>query len=460
MSVLSDDIKAKWLFGSTVPFAEPAWARGCPSPYYNDSHRRLRAAMRSWVDENLMPHTLELESSAVLPDSLYEKAAKDGLIMPMASGARIPQEWRGKYPIIGNVSPEEWDGFHDLVIHDEFGRVGGIGIENGLVGGAVLSVPALQKYGSQHIKDIIIPSILSGRSRIALAITEPGAGSDVQGVQTEAKVSSDGSHFIVDGEKKWITSGMYAHYFLTMVREATGEFTLLVIPRTDGLTTKHITLSGSTAAGTAFVDFENVKVPMNMVVGERGQGLKYVMSNFNHEVGASALSLKTVANVKQRLFIGMQALRCARVCLEDSISHAMNRETFGKKLVDHPVLRLKIANMSRETEALQAWSLIYQISQLSSEESVFLLAGTTGQLKAHAGIVLEYVVREAIQIMGGIGLTRGGRGERVERIWRDVKAITIPGGSEEILLEFATRRALNVTAQLRAEEAKVGKNKL
>ncbi|KAK4864776.1 hypothetical protein LT330_001399 [Penicillium expansum] len=398
--------------------------------------------MRLWVEENLLPHTLEWEQSPSLPDSLYEKAAKDGLIMPMAAGAEIPQEWRGKYPIIGNVTPEEWDGFHDFIIHDEFGRVGGIGIENGLVGGPVLSVPALRKYGSQKIKDVVIPDILSGHLRVALAITEPGAGSDVQGVQTEARVSEDGLHFIVDGEKKWITSGMYAHYFVTLVKETTGEFTLLVIPRTEGVTTTHITLSGSTAAGTAFVDFENVQVPMDMVVGQRGQGLKYIMSNFNHE----------------RLFIGMQALRCARVCLEDSINHAMNRETFGKKLVDHPVIRLKIANMSRETEALQA--LIYQLSQLSSEEAVLLLAGTTAQLKAHAGIVLEHVAREAIQIMGGIGLTRGGRGERVERIWRDVKAITVPGGSEEILLDLATRRALNVTAKLRAEEAEVGKHKL
>lgn len=104
--------------------------------------------------------------------------------------------------------------------------------------------------------------------------------------------------------------------------------------------------------------------------------------------------------------------------------------------------------------------MIYQLSQLSSEEAVLLLAGTTAQLKAHAGIVLEHVAREAIQIMGGIGLTRGGRGERVERIWRDVKAITVPGGSEEILLDLATRRALNVTAKLRAGEAEVGKHKL
>jgi alkylation response protein AidB-like acyl-CoA dehydrogenase len=112
---------------------------------------------------------------------------------------------------------------------------------------------------------------------------------------------------------------MYAHYFLTLVKETTGGFTLLVIPRTDGVTTRHITLSGSTAAGTAFVDFDNVQVPMDMVVGERGRGLKYIMSNFNHEVCAFALSLKTETDITQRLFIGVQALRCARVCLEDAI---------------------------------------------------------------------------------------------------------------------------------------------
>lgn len=101
-------------------------------------------------------------------------------------------------------------------------------------------------------------------------------------------------------------------------------------------------------------------------------------------------------------------------------------------------------------EMLSCQSLIYQLGHLSTAEGEFLLAGTTAQIKAHSGIVLEHVVREAIQIMGGVGLTRGaGRGERVERIWRDVKAITVPGGSEEVMLDLATRRALNVTAELR-----------
>jgi alkylation response protein AidB-like acyl-CoA dehydrogenase len=83
---------------------------------------------------------------------------------------------------------------------------------------------------------------------------------------------------------------MYADYFLTLVKETTGEFTLLVIPRGEGLTTKHMTMSGSTAAGTAFVDMDDVKVSLDMIVGERGKGLKYIMSNFNHEVSQQFLT--------------------------------------------------------------------------------------------------------------------------------------------------------------------------
>ncbi|CAH0015651.1 unnamed protein product [Clonostachys rhizophaga] len=304
------------------------------------------------ISYNLMPHTMEWKASQMLPNYLYKKAAEDGVVMPMAAGPEIPQEWRGTYPIIGNVAPEEWNGFHGLIIHDEFGRVGGIGIENGLVGG--------KKYGLQKIKDIF-----SAKPR------------------------------------QWITSGMYSDYLVTLVKEMTGEYMLLVVQRREGLMTKHITLSGLTAAGTAFVDFDNVKVPMNMVVGQCGQGFSY----------------------------------------------AMNRGVFGKKLIDYSVIRLKMANMSWETEALQLWveSVIFQLPKPTLEEGVLLLAGITAQLKAYSGIVLETVASEVIQIMGGIGLTRGGWGERVECIWRDVKVIVIPGGSEDSLLNLGSRWTVKIS---------------
>lgn len=125
--------------------------------------------------------------------------------------------------------------------------------------------------------------------------------------------------------------------------------------------------------------------------------------------------------------------------------------------------------MARETEALQSWievylpasastmpqltpsqSLIFQLGSLSTSDADMLLAGQIAQLKAHSGIVLQNVVRDAIQILGGIGLTRGGRGERVERIWRDVKGISVPGGSEEIMLDLSVRRAIKASKILEA----------
>ncbi|KAH6642758.1 acyl-CoA dehydrogenase [Boeremia exigua] len=441
MSSKSNKEPDQWTFGSRIPYAENSWAAGAPSPYYNDSHRRLRKALRTWMENKIIPHVSEWEVTANIPDSVYQEAARAGILLPTASGKSIDPTLAKRYPIIGNIDPGEWDGFHDFILHDEFGRVGGIGLENGLLGGATLCTPAIMKFGSKSLKDAILDDVLSGKARLALAITEPEAGSDVRGLQTEAVVCPDGKAFIVNGQKKWITGGMYATYFLTLVKEVSGSFTLIVAKRSKGLSTRHMVMSGSNSAGTAFVDFDDVYVPLDMVVGERGQGLKYIMSNFNHE----------------RLFIAMQSMRCSRVCLEDSISFALTRETFGKRLIDHPVIRYKVANMSRQVEALGAWleSLIFQLQNLSPTEADFLLAGTTAQIKAHSGIVLELVVRDAVQMMGGLGLTRGGRGERVERIWRDVKAITVPGGSEEIMLDLSARRAIKIYEEIQKSAAKL-----
>ncbi|GAB1217435.1 hypothetical protein ATERTT37_006674 [Aspergillus terreus] len=136
--------------------------------------------------------------------------------------------------------------------------------------------------------------------------------------------------------------------------------------------------------------------------------------------------------------------------------HAITRKTFGQKLVAHAaVVRHKLAHIAREVEALQSWieTLVYQLGHLNETDAIALLAGQTAQLKAHSGIVLERVASQAIQLMGGLGLTRGGRGERLERIWRDVKAITIPGGSEDILLDLSIRWAVRwLTGSMKTRE--------
>jgi alkylation response protein AidB-like acyl-CoA dehydrogenase len=110
----------------------------------------------------------------------------------------------------------------------------------------------------------------------------------------------------------------------------------------------------------------------------------------------------------------------------------MRREVFGKKLIENPVTRYEIGHMARQVESLQAWieMLLYQTDKLSIEQSNAMLGGQTAALKAHAGIVLEYVCSGCTQLLGGLGLTRGGTGARIEQIWREVKAFTIPGGAQ------------------------------
>lgn len=154
------------------------------------------------------------------------------------------------------------------------------------------------------------------------------------------------------------------------------------------------------------------------------------MTNFNHE----------------RMGIVIQCVRFSRVCYEESMKYAHKRRTFGKKLVEHPVIRMKLAHMARQIEATYSWmeSLIYQTLLMDETEAMLKLGGAIAGLKAQATITFEFCAREASQIFGGLSYSRGGQGAKVERLYRDVRAYAIPGGSEEIMLDLSIRQALRV----------------
>jgi alkylation response protein AidB-like acyl-CoA dehydrogenase len=155
-----------------------------------------------------------------------------------------------------------------------------------------------------------------------------------------------------------------------------------------------------------------------------------VMTNFNHE----------------RIGIIIQCLRFSRVCYSEAMSYAHKRRTFGKKLIDHPVIRLKLAHMARQIEASYNWleNLIYQCNVMNETEAMLKLGGAIAGLKAQATVTFEFCAREASQIFGGLSYSRGGQGGKVERLYRDVRAYAIPGGSEEIMLDLSIRQALRV----------------
>ena len=260
------------------------------------------------------------------------------------------------------------------------------------------------------------------------------AGSDVANINCEAKLTPDGKHYIVNGEKKWITNGIWSEYFTTAVRTGgpgmEGISVLLIERSHGGVSTRKMDCQGVWSSGTTYITFEDTKVPVENLIGKKNQGFKVIMTNFNHE----------------RIGIIIQCLRFSRVCYEESIKYAHKRKTFGKRLIDHPVIRLKLAHMVRQIEASWSWleNLIYQCEKMGEMEAMLKLGGAIASLKAQATTTLEFCAREASQIFGGLSYSRGGQGGKIERIYRDVRAYAIPGGSEEIMLDLSIRQALRV----------------
>lgn len=303
-----------------------------------------------------MNHSDTWEAAGQIPESIYAQCARDGLLVPISAGNRIPTEWT-QYGIIAGIKASEWDGFHDFILWDELLRAGSIA---SIFIGLVVGAPPLRHFASEWLKSKILPEILTGSKRICLAVTEPDAGSDVRNVKTTATKSADGKKYVVNGEKKWITNGMYSDYFMTLVRTGgagADGLSLLLIPRSAGLRTRKIEVGVGSLSATTYVIFEDVEVPVEYLVGEEGKGFRYTMSNFNHE----------------RLWIAFQAIRGCRTAIEDAMGWAMKREAFGKRLIEQPVVRFRFGHMGRQVEALQAWieQVIYELEQLSDADGLY-----------------------------------------------------------------------------------------
>ncbi|ORZ40013.1 acyl-CoA dehydrogenase/oxidase [Catenaria anguillulae PL171] len=431
-----DDLQGS--FGDLIPYADPSWYQDFHSPYYKDSHRKVRAFMRQFVEKEMMPYCHEWDEAKKLPRDLFLKAGKAGILQAVA-GPLCPEYFVA--PLPAGIPAEEWDVFHEFIVCDELCRTGSGGAVWGLIGGLGIGMPPVIMFGSDFLKQKVLPGCYSGEKNMCLCVTEPHAGSDVANIKTEARLTPDGKYYILNGEKKWITNGAFADYFSVACRtggEGMGGISMLLVERTmPGVTTRQMQCSGMWASGTGYITFEDVKVPVENLIGQENKGFKYIMKNFNHE----------------RMGIVIQATRFARVCFEEAIKHANRRRTFGKKLIQHDVIRNKLAQMAHRIETVHSWmeSLMYQSMHMSEQEQMLRLGGPIALCKAASTQMFEYVAREAAQIFGGLAYTRGGQAEKVERLYREVRAYAIPGGSEEIMLDLGMRQSFKVAQILGAK---------
>ncbi|KIP11170.1 hypothetical protein PHLGIDRAFT_18086 [Phlebiopsis gigantea 11061_1 CR5-6] len=411
---------------SKVPYAEPTWlSEGYHSPYYKESHRRLQKAMRQFVDEVIYPDAQAREEDGKRPsaDVIQKMAAVELHAMRLGPGKHL----KGRVLMGGIVTPEEFDYFHELVITQELSRVGARGYGDGLQGGAVIGLPPVLNFGNPELRKRVADDVLSGKKFISLAISEAFAGSDVQGLKTTAKKTEDGKHWIINGTKKWITNGAFSDYFTVGCKTDDG-FTVIFVERSDGVETKSIKTSYSPTAGTAYITFDNVKVPVENTLGPEGGGIFVILSNFNHE----------------RWVMCCSSARTQRVIIEECLKWTAQRKAFGKPLNSLAVIRSKLAAMMARAESVQSWleNITYQMNNMSYKEQAQKLAGPIGLLKMYSTRCAQDTARDAVQIFGGRGITRTGMGRFIEHYYRTVTFDSLLGGAEDVLGDLGVRQAI------------------
>lgn len=374
------------------------------NPNITSEHEEWRAQLRRFVDAEIMPYAEEWDEAGEIPIDLWPKAAAVGLL-----GLGYPEQY-------GGTPGDVW---LTQIATEELSRVGVGGVNASLMVHGI-GLPPVINWGSEAMKEQVAPPVLRGEAWISLGITEPGGGSDVASLQTTAV--RDGDHFIVNGSKTYITGGMRANWVSTAVRTggegATGVSMLLIPTDVPGFSRTALERKqGWWASDTATLYFDDLRVPVDHLIGEENQGFKVIMTNFNAERMAMA--------------VGMEAY--ARVCMEEAVAWARERKTFGKRLADHQVIRHKIAMMKQKINATQAYIRCCNESIEAGNPDPADIA----LLKVQASEVMEFCAREALQIMGGIGYMRGCRSER---LYREVRVNAIGGGSEEIMRDLASRQ--------------------
>lgn len=419
---------------TVTPFGESSAFRGWKSPYFTERHVRIKKDVRKKLMEEIIPLCEDCDALNEDPSNeVFRKMGELGLLAARMGPSAKPFVKALGISLPGGISPDELDYFTRYIVNYEFYGNMPVGLSDGLSAGINIGLPPILYFGTEAQKQKFVPPVLLGEKRICLAITEPSGGSDVAGLLTTAKLSADGTHYVVNGIKKWITGGTGADIFVTAVR--TGKaghngLSFLVIERSEGVTTSKIKTSYSGAASTALVMFENVKVPRENLVGPENGAFKMIMANFNHE----------------RWLIVHSFLGPIRRVVADCYRWAMQRRAFGKRLVDQPVIRYKLAEMTAAIESIDAWaeSITYQMEKMPFKDQMEQLAAPIALLKFHTTRCCVMIADNACQIFGGRAVTRTGMGKRIEEFQRGYKIPAIYGGSEEIMADVAVRQSVAI----------------
>ncbi len=375
------------------------------SEYFNETHSQVRDSVRKMVQEHILPHIDEWEEAGTFPRELYNEAGRTGFF-----GIGYPEA-------LGGIA--EGDVFMKIAATEELMRCGSGGLVASL-GSLDIGLPPIVKWGSDELKERIVPSVLSGEKIAALAITEPNGGSDVANLKTRAV--SDGDFYRVTGSKTFITSGIRADYYTVAVRtggDGYGGISLLLMEKgMPGFTTgKPLKKHGWWASDTAELFFDDVKVPKSNLIGSENAGFFVIMTNFQME----------------RLNLAVMANMTSQMALEEALRYAHERSAFGKPLAKMQVIRHKLADMATQVEASREFT--YRVAARIQAGIPSVKEGSMAN--NFASKVSDFTTHEAVQIFGGMGFMRE---TLVKRLSRDNRILSIGGGTYEIMNEVIAKQ--------------------
>lgn len=375
------------------------------SPFLTAKHQAWRQQLRSFVDKEIERNLNAWDAAGTFPDSLYTKAAAAGIL-----GMGFPVDLGG--------TGTDIDLYHRIIFAEELYRLGS-GVVFADLATHWIGLPPVIALGDASFRESVARPVLSGERQIAFAVTEPSGGSDVGGFTTTAE--RDGDCYVVNGAKTLISGAMRADFLLVAARTGgpgVGGLSLLLIDaHSPGVSRGPVPGLAWYNANNGWLRFDNVRVPLENLIGEENRGFAGLANQFNIE-----------------RFSGISAtLAMARTAVAEAIAWGRERHTFGKRLVDHQVIRHKIIDMIQRINTSYAYLDVLVWRFENGEVPVADLA----MLKIQATTTLEYCARECLQVLGGRAYT----GEnRVERIYREARTFVIGGGAEEVLRDLAGRQ--------------------
>jgi acyl-CoA dehydrogenase len=370
----------------------------------DESHELFRQTCLRFAKQKIAPYVAEWEEAGSFPRELYRDAAQAGLL-----GVSYPQELGGG----------GGDMLHALIATETLLTGGSAGVVASL-GSMDIALPPIMVLGTDEQKRRFVRPCTAGEAIAALAITEPGAGSDVAGVTTRAV--RQGDHYLLDGAKLYITSGVRADFVSVLARtgpDPHGGLTFFVVERgMPGFSvSRALKKTGWWASDTAELSFEAVRVPVENRIGEEGSGFLALMRNFQQE----------------RLALAFYGHSTAAIVLEDAIEWAKQRRAFGRPIVGFQVTRHKLARMATQVNVARNFNYAIAERVVAGE----YLVAEVSMAKNFSAEIAQEVCYEAVQILGGMGFMRE---SRVERLSRDARLLPIGGGTSEIMNEVIAKQ--------------------